>query len=506
METKEKIRLSREEIAKIEIGHTEISNAQKWTLLLFFGLLITVYPICQFHVRQPFAEWRCAGTIQKSIKAYETAIEDTSLLRKWLLTPAQRFATGVLKTGNEKVIIGKDGWLFYSGDYEYLVNAGFLRNGVLRKRMTTGIQADPVRAVLDFSEQLKKRGIRLVLLPVPVKPMIYPDKLAGANAPLQNPSFAEFKAQLEKAGITVLDLAADFAAMRAAGVEPYLKTDTHWTPEGMWLAARKTAEAVAKAVPGVTQFEKREITASGDIAVMLNLPDVERYFPKETVLLPELDCRPQRESDILLLGDSFANIYSLSMMNWGEGSGFAEALGFCLGRPVDAILRNDAGAFATRQLLSNELKRGRDRLAGKKVVVYEFAIRELVNGDWKLLEMVLGDAPENEFFTVKEPQTVTGTVLSVSAVPRPNSAPYKDHIMSIHLGDVDGGSRQALVYAVSMRDNRWTGEARLRIGDTVKMKLSPWSSAEGRYGAWNRSEFDNEELLLAEPVFGELEK
>lgn len=87
METKEKIRLSREEIAKIEIGHTEISNAQKWTLLLFFCLLITVYPICQFCVRQPFAEWRNAGTVQKSIKTYETAIEDVSLLRQWLLIP-----------------------------------------------------------------------------------------------------------------------------------------------------------------------------------------------------------------------------------------------------------------------------------------------------------------------------------------------------------------------------------------------------------------------------------
>ena len=374
METKEKIRLSREEIAKIEIGHTEISNAQKWTLLLFFCLLITVYPICQFCVRQPFAEWRNAGTVQKSIKTYETAIEDVSLLRQWLLIPAQHLATGVFHAGNEKVIIGKNDWLFYSGDYEYLVNPGFLRSDILHKRFLKGSQPDPLKAILDFNRQLQSRNIRLILLPVPVKPMIYSDKLNGSPAPLQNPSFALFKQKLQNAGITVIDLADDYAHMRASGTEPYLKTDTHWTPAGMKFAARKTAEAIMGTTVKEPAGKIKKITASGDIAAMLKLPDVTTYFPKETVSVTDYNCPIQRKSDVLLLGDSFANIYSMPAMNWGGNGGFAEALGAYLGYPVDAILRNDAGAFATRQLLANELKRGRDRLDGKKTVVYELSI------------------------------------------------------------------------------------------------------------------------------------
>ena len=129
-----KKKLSREEIANIEIGHTQVGIAQQWTLTLFFLLLIAIYPVCQCFYRLPFAEWRNAGDVQQSIKNYESAIEESSLLRKWLLPPVQTMMTGLFRLGNEKVIVGKDGWLFFSGDYEYLINPGFLRPEVLARR------------------------------------------------------------------------------------------------------------------------------------------------------------------------------------------------------------------------------------------------------------------------------------------------------------------------------------------------------------------------------------
>lgn len=80
-------KLSREEIANIEIGHTDVSHCQQWVLSLSFLLFIGLYPTLQFISHSPLREWRSKETIQDSIKAYETAIEDTSLLRKWLLPP-----------------------------------------------------------------------------------------------------------------------------------------------------------------------------------------------------------------------------------------------------------------------------------------------------------------------------------------------------------------------------------------------------------------------------------
>ena len=53
-------------------------------------------------------------------------------------------------------------------------------------------------------------------------------------------------------------------------------------------------------------------------------------------------------------------------------------------------------------------------------------------------------------------------------------------------------------------DNVWTDAARLRIGDTVQITLKPWSDFEDEYGSWNRSEFEDGDLILQEPCWGEL--
>jgi alginate O-acetyltransferase complex protein AlgJ len=200
-------------------------------------------------------------------------------------------------------------------------------------------------------------------------------------------------------------------------------------------------------------------------------------------------------------------------MGWGESAGFAEHLSLHLGRDVDVIAVNDNGASATRQALARDLARGKDRLAGKKLVVWEFAARELAVGDWKPVELTLGAPPAaaGKFVAPEPGQTivVTGTVESRSAVPRPGTVPYKDQVFAVHLTDVErdgtlipGG--QAVVYLRGMRDNAWTPAARLRVGQRVKMKLTNWSDVAARYERMNRSELPDESLQFETPAWGEV--
>jgi len=523
-----KVKLSREEIAKREIGVTEVSKAKKFFLSIFFLFVIGVYPCVQFVYSSPLKEIRPAATAQKAFKQYETDIEDTSLLRAVLLTPAQEFLTKCFRAGNEKVIVGKDGWLFYSGDFDYLANPGFMQAGRMHKRDLAGAHPDAVAAIKKFADDLKARDIRLILIPAPGKPLVYGDKLGAGENRKGNKSFDEFRRQVESFGVTVLDFTDDFIAMRKDGVDSYLKTDTHWTPAAMQFAAKKTAAAIGDAEPGSEVGTKAAITGRGDIANMLKLPDVDDIFPKQTVEVVHYDGGRDRNSDVLLLGDSFTNIYSVDAMGWGTRAGFAETLAHELGRPIDVIAQNDAGAHATRDALATEFLRGHDRLRGKKVVVWEFAVRELAVGDWTDSPLELkerkrsvseqtekrtgavdlsqepGNDQESGFLTIEEPRTVTASVLGRSEVPQPHSEPYKDHVMSLHLGDING-SAEAIVYIVSMRDNVWTDAARLRIGDTVRIELKPWADFEAEYGSWNRSEFtDDEDLMLQDPCWGEL--
>ncbi|MDQ6624532.1 MAG: hypothetical protein M3Y69_00105, partial [Verrucomicrobiota bacterium] len=192
---------------------------------------------------------------------------------------------------------------------------------------------------------------------------------------------------------------------------------------------------------------------------------------------------------------------------------FAEHLSAALGgRPLDCILRNSDGAFATREMLANELARGRDRLAGKKLVIWEFAARELAFGNWKLLDLTLGTMAPSGFFTVAAGQEVQaiGTIAAISSPPRPGTVPYSDHVIAAHLVDLQvsgaetGESLQSLVYLSSMHDNVWTPAARLRPGDRVTLRLRAWSDVAAQYEAINRSELDAPEMQLEEPVWGEL--
>ena len=258
-------------------------------------------------------------------------------------------------------------------------------------------------ALTGFARQVAEHGARLMVLPVPVKPAIRPEPLArpgGPPPPLRNPSWPELRRRLEAAGVAVVDPAPALAGL--AG-ERYLRTDTHWRPEAVELTAGLLAARIAPALgaragqagaPGAG-YRRRPVSVenAGDITVMLRLPAGQRLFPAERVeirMVLDTAGRPWRRhpaAEVLLLGDSFTNVYSDPALGWGRGAGLAEQLAYELARPVDKLALNAGGAYATRQALARALATGRAQLAGKRVVIYQFAARELSGGDWRLVEL-----------------------------------------------------------------------------------------------------------------------
>ena len=533
-------KLPREEEADLALKNTKFTPGTRQALIALFLLTIVAVPAIQL-----VGEFRAAGSISRmpmisifkslpwlphgeDLKRVERTLENESLVSQWLLPRMQYLLTVVLGAGNEQVYLGHDPWLFYRADVDHVIGPPFLDPVRLKHRLQTSrVQPDPIKAIVDFRNQLAARGIDLVVLPVSVKPSIEGEMLAVSNAnraeasgALPNPSFNEFKARLEREKVRVFDPAL-FMMEQGKNAPLYLETDTHWRPETMEFVAERLADflqlpaAAASTSPSIVE---KEIVARGDIAAMLKLSRGDKFFPPEKVTIRQVVTgnglwRPSKEADVLLLGDSFSNIFSFEAMGWGESAGFAEHLSVALRRPIDCILRNSDASFATREILSNELARGRDRLAGKKLVIWEFAARELSFGNWKLLDLKLGEAKPSRFLSLKpgEEIEVSGTVESISPVPRPGTVPYKDHIEALHLVDVVGADSrdateshaQAVVYLWSMRDNVWTHAARLRPGDRVKLRLRPWPDVSAQYEKFNRTELDDSALQLEEPVWGE---
>ena len=597
---------TREEQAKLEIGHTEISPGVKWTLCVVGLFTLFAVPSAQAYremrqhaegrregrwpqccdifaalpraeaaYRAPDGGWiaktlRANAVLMQALDKYEKDLKSESFLTQFVLPPTQELLV-YAGSGNEKGYVGRQGWLFYRPGIDYCTGPGFLNPRHMSRRAASGTQwrpapqPDPRAAILQFHRQLAERDIRLVLMPTPDKATIHPEKFssryAGPLASVHNPSYRQFLDELKAEGVLVCDVTDALAQYRErCGSAVYLATDTHWRPEAMELAAAELARLIAnKIVLGATAADgdwrqrAKEVKSVGDIAMMLKLRPNQRVFGEEVVTIrPVTDAagrpwRPDPAAEVLLLGDSFANIYSMEMMNWGSAAGLAEQLSFALNHPVDTILRNDDGAHATRETLSRELAQGEDRLAGKKVVVWQFAVRELAVGDWKLLDMTLkpsrkqADGPRpvsrellmpaqsmiaipsgfqpyrlearapvaaERSLAMRTSIIVSGTIAAKSAAPRAGQIPYADHIFTLDLTDLQVhhgtlAEPKIAVYLFSMREHQNTPAFSWPVGKRVKLKLQPWRpDFFARYGRINRSETNDSELK--HPWWGEV--
>jgi hypothetical protein len=114
---------------------------------------------------------------------------------------------------------------------------------------------------------------------------------------------------------------------------------------------------LADTQPGAIRFvrEPQEVENSGDLSSMLQLSGADELLKPEGVMIqrvrPEFNQRPLRRlgteaeatSPVLLLGDSFTNIYSAGELQWGTSAGFAEQLSVELQLAVDSLAVNGGG-------------------------------------------------------------------------------------------------------------------------------------------------------------------
>jgi alginate O-acetyltransferase complex protein AlgJ len=393
---------------------TDVSRGMAWFIAILFLAFIYAVPLAQAYLEHREDEesslkelFQRAPTAE-NLRQFEKSLEEASYAKTWVQPRLQLLLTRFGRAGNKLAVVGHDGWLYYTPGVLHVAGPGFLESTVIRNRereaLDAGqepIHADPRRAILDFHRALSERGVKLVLLPMPDKAALEPAALHGRGTPApaaQNIDYERFLEEMKNAGVAVLDARKSAPEDRA---EPlYLVQDTHFSPRFMERIAGDLAGLVkglgvlpAASSPAALRAAPQPATRVGDLVDMLKLPEEQQLFQPQQVMVKQVQdasgnpWEPDAAADVLLLGDSFTNIFSLEGMGWGNAAGLGPHLALALGRPVDVIAQNDSGAFATRQALVRELQGGQDRLAGKRVVIWEFASRELSVGDWKPLEL-----------------------------------------------------------------------------------------------------------------------
>ncbi|PYI90825.1 MAG: hypothetical protein DME97_15820 [Verrucomicrobia bacterium] len=289
---------------------------------------------------------------------------------------------------NAAAVAGADGWLFFGGELRLLSLGRFWGDDAAKvSRAHKPELADPVPAILDFRQQLKARGIELVVVPVPPKAAIYPEKIVpGFDVRSTDPAATlhRFYDELRAAGIDVLDLSALFIQNRdhARGAV-FCRTDSHWSGIGCVLAAQAIAEKVRSklpqpATPKEFASEWKEVQVSGDLD---GLVTHETHKPgPEKVAIQSVSRKgngaaiePDANSPLLLLGDSHTLVYHDFL---AERAGLLDQLALQLGFAPDLIGTRGSGATPVRLNLYRRSVKDPGYLAKKKVVVWCFAARE----------------------------------------------------------------------------------------------------------------------------------
>jgi alginate O-acetyltransferase complex protein AlgJ len=344
--------------------------------------------------------WQGANDeLRRGIGDADSWFERQSSLGRRLRPPVQSFMMDCLGYGNGLVRIGRDDWLFWEKELSAVAAPPFLAPAAIARAHDV-LETDPATSIADFGAMLRKRGIALVVVPIPGKASIETTRLVGPEAaaatPLQNPSMPELARRLEAAGIELFD-PAPLLAKRARERGPqYLRGDSHWRPEAMAAVAQALAAFVRErhTLPPLYRdaITTRSEVRSGnhDLIALLGFSSRGQGKPFESVEIRQVviadEDRFARNSTagaILLLGDSYSEIFSKNFESWGAGAGLADHLTLHLRRPVARLTADAGGSYDSRERLATELGKYPDFLDPIRVVIFEFAARELVIGRWR---------------------------------------------------------------------------------------------------------------------------
>lgn len=371
------------------------------------------------------------------LRAFEHAVEDENAV---VLAVRPKYQLAVWKLFNEpgeKVVLGKNPkntpdshsslvsslssgpWLFYRQDVEFLVQPSPLD-------LRAAKLDNPIKAIEKFRDQLKEKGIELLVVIVPGKPSIYPERLTGSDNIKPVMAGGDYVGygkmildSLASLGFNTVDLYTPLWAAKANDKDIgalYLNDDTHWTPRGAEIAASEISAKVQQMVdansidigPESVDYVVADSVADrmGDVGEMSGLNKFDVFKVQKVVghvvsqqtvserTIPAVDSTAQdsvvydttktpfkddfRKAKIMILGDSFSRIYQTdSPVNAGWIAHFAKNMK----RPVASIV-SDGGAST---LVREKLARKAGVLKGKKLLIWEFVERDLRFGaeGWK---------------------------------------------------------------------------------------------------------------------------
>lgn len=189
-------------------------------------------------------------------------------LRQALIRAHKDLTKPMLGMGDDSVLVGRDGRMFYLGEETVQQSAGL----VLRDQRV----ADTVALIKAMRDELRLRGVGFLVASPPNPATVYQDDLPDwAQNAGKVTEYDLFLEGLAADGVKTLDLRPVMTAARAEG-PVYYRHDSHWTARGALAAYNAIVEADGRPDwrldpdAALTPLSERK---GGDLARMLGVQD-----------------------------------------------------------------------------------------------------------------------------------------------------------------------------------------------------------------------------------------
>jgi alginate O-acetyltransferase complex protein AlgJ len=177
------------------------------------------------------------------------------------------------------VVLGRDQWLYSDEEFNPIVNEELNLQG--NYALVEGVR-----------QTLKAKGVQLVVAVVPAKVRLYPEHLGEVKpASIHANLYNDFHQRLAADRIPAPDLLGPLQAAKNNGQQVFLRTDTHWTPEGAEIAANRLASTITDTYPLSGEPQRfvttpaEKVTHKGDLRLFLPLdPLFENLMPAQEPL------------------------------------------------------------------------------------------------------------------------------------------------------------------------------------------------------------------------------
>ena len=241
------------------------------------------------------AEMKAAGTdvVQGGLtRSFEAHYDEVFPVKTFGTNLWGAIQYALFREGRSGVVVGANGWLYTSEEFSAYPNGDAQVDAHL----------DLIRQVRD---RLRERGTELTVAVLPAKVRLYPEYATPHRpASMHERLYERIHAGLSARGVRAPDLLAALESCKGQGAV-FLRTDTHWTPEGASCSAHALAAAIAPRGNGASRYSS-EVGApeehQGDLMKFLPLAP---YF---SALMPSADLLVVRSTVAASSGSAEADL------------------------------------------------------------------------------------------------------------------------------------------------------------------------------------------------------